>query len=430
MNSREVRVWLAVLHVREDGRDGYFQIDRPMDSLTVAKQLRGYLRGEAGMDHPTFAECCERHLQITAGEFDRLAGVHMEHPEKVAGAFELDFDKQEFSTAHPTHGWQTYSMRDVSTAAYHAFRPDSMDWPKRARRFTEKLAGSEIASAGHLSARQVTFADEISEIEGRLNFYIDTGFDVDAVFGTHVCTGENDDCLNVYAEYDMAAGRVCGELEVDLHRADGREESVPYTFNAAEKAVLLRKMEAYCLEQTGMTLKDYSAQLMAEDLEPDQQQEPKEVRHVSVFRVTQDGRTDHLLTEGGGAMDTLHTALRLRAYLADKTDSSERFAQTIPAADVITPEVFREYADEVQQDAERVTAALDIDLDRGTFSNVAGADGWQTYTVSDVLAAAWNATIPHWSDWEVRRCVFAEQLEDKLVGQEPTGITPPTEPTM
>ena len=61
---------------------------------------------------------------------------------------------------------------------------------------------------------------------------------------------------------------------------------------------------------------------------------------------------------------------------------------------------------------------------------MAGADGWQTYTVSDVLAAAWNATVPHWSDWEARRCVFAEQLEDKLIDQEPTGIAPSAGPTM
>ena len=423
MNSREVRVWLAVLHVREDGRDGYFQIDRPMDSLTVAKQLRGYLRGEAGMDHPTFAECCERHLQITAGEFDRLAGVHMEHPEKVAGAFELDFDKQEFSTAHPTHGWQTYSMRDVSTAAYHAFRPDSMDWPKRARRFTEKLAGSEIASAGHLSARQVTFADEISEIEGRLNFYIDTGFDVDAVFGTHVCTGENDDCLNVYAEYDMAAGRVCGELEVDLHRADGREEAVPSTLNAVEKAMLLRKMEAYCLEQTGMTLKDYSAQRLTENQEPVR-------RLLSVFRVTQDGQTDHLLAEGGAAMDALHTAMRLRDYLLRKGNSSERFAQAIPAADHIAPEVFQEYADELKENPGRIVSALDIDLDRGEFSTLDVVDGWEAYTIRDVCTAAWQASQRDGLGWDKRLDIFAAHLETRMLRCEGHGIEPPSGPAM
>ena len=97
---------------------------------------------------------------------------------------------------------------------------------------------------------------------------METGFDVDAVFGTHVCTGENDDTLNVYANYDMAAGQVCDELEVDLHWADGREESVEYRLNAVEKATLLRKMDAYCQEQTGQTLADYSAQRMAEDMTP------------------------------------------------------------------------------------------------------------------------------------------------------------------
>lgn len=390
--------------------------------MTVAKQLRGYLRGEAGMDRPSFAECCERHLQITVREFDRLTGVHMEHPEKATGAFELDFDKQEFSTAHPAEGWRTYPMKDISTAAYHAFRPDSMDWSKRTRRFTEKLAGSEIASAGHLSARQVTLADKISEIEGRLNFYIDTGFDVDAVFGTQVCTGENDDSLNVYADYDMAAGQVFGELEVDLHRADGREEAVPYTLNAVEKAMLLRKMEAYCLKQTGMTLKDYSAQRLAEDQEP--------VRcPLSVFRVTQDGRTDHLLAEGDAAMDMLHSAQRLRAYLIQKSNT-RGFAQTLPATDYIAPEVFQDYAGELRQNAGRVTAVLDVDLDRGTLSTLAGAEGWQTYTINDVCLAAWQATLPNHVDWEDRRCIFAECLQDKLVEQEASDMVPPSGPVM
>lgn len=413
---------LAVLHVREDGRDAHFQFDQPLNILTAAKYLRNYLRGEAGMDCPSFAECCERHLRITAGEFDRLAGVHMERPEKVTGAYELDFDKQEFSAAHPVEGWQTYPMKDVSAAAYHAFRSDSIGWPERTRRFTDKLAGKEIASAGHLSARQVTFADEISEMEGKLNFYIDTGFDVDAVFGTQVCTGENDDCLNVYADYDMAAGQVCGELEVDLHRADGREEAVPYTLNAVEKAMLLRMMEAYCLEQTGMTLKEYSAQLMAEDLDT--------VRPLSVFRLTQDGRTDHLLAEGDAAMDALHTALRLRTYLIEKGDGSQRFAETLPAVDHIAPEVFRDYADELRQGIGQVTAALDVDLDRGTFSALAGAEGWQTYTINDVCLAAWQATLLDQAEWEERRSVFAEHLQDKLAEQETPGMIQPSGPVM
>lgn len=98
----------------------------------------------------------------------------------------------------------------------------------------------------------------------RLNFYVETSFDVDAVFGTHVCTAKNDDSLNVYADYDMASGQVCDMLEVDLHRADGRVESLEYCLNSVEKGTLLRKMDAYCRQQTGQSLKDYSTQRLAE----------------------------------------------------------------------------------------------------------------------------------------------------------------------
>ena len=144
----------------------------------------------------------------------------------------------------------------------------SGDAQRRQFRLMEKLADREIPSAGHLSAESIVFSDEISEINGLLNFYMETSFDVDKVFGTHVCTEENDDTLNVYANYDCVSGQVCEELEVDLHRADGREESLSYTLNAAEKEVLLRKMDAYCQEQTGQTLAGYSAGLMTEDLAP------------------------------------------------------------------------------------------------------------------------------------------------------------------
>ena len=77
-----------------------------------------------------------------------------------------------------------------------------------------------------------------------------------------------------------------------------------------------------------------------------QREAAEAARRFSVFRVTQDGRTDHLLTEGAGSMDALHAAMRLRTYLLRKGNSSERFAETIPAADYIAPEVFQEYADD------------------------------------------------------------------------------------
>lgn len=256
----------AAFHVREQDREEYFRLESSMDFLDAAHELRLYLRKEH--DAPSFAEGFRSRQQITAEEFDQLTATHLENPRRVTGVFDLDFDKQEFSTVDLKEGWRTFGMKDVSTAVYHAYRENGRSRHYRQAVLEEKLVGKELASAGHLCARQIMFSEEISEMDGRLNFYMDAGFDADAMFGTNVCTGENDDCLNVYAEYDMASGQVCDELEVDLHRADGGEESVPYHLNAAEKAVLLRKMDTYCQEQTGMTLKDYSAQLMAEDMAP------------------------------------------------------------------------------------------------------------------------------------------------------------------
>ena len=81
-----------------------------------------------------------------------------------------------------------------------------------------------------------------------------TEFDVDAAFGTFVCTDKNDDWLNIYANYDIAEDRPCDTLELNLCKADGTEENWSYRLNAAEREVLLRKMEEYCQQQTGMSL--------------------------------------------------------------------------------------------------------------------------------------------------------------------------------
>ena len=82
---------------------------------------------------------------------------------------------------------------------------------------------------------------------------------------------KNDDWLNIYANYDIAEDRPCDTLELTLCKGDGSEESWSYQLNAAEQDVLLRKMEEYCQQQTGMSLHDYAQQFREE---PEQQQGP------------------------------------------------------------------------------------------------------------------------------------------------------------
>ncbi len=201
---------------------------------------------------------------ITAEEYDELIALRMENTGKVTGVFDISFDKQEFSAVNIMDGWQSWSIRDMSTATYHATRPQFASNDEKWRKLLEHLGGKELTSAGHLSAQNFSFSDEVMMENGKLNFYVQADFDVDAAFGTFVCTDENDDWLNIYANYDLERGTVCDTLELNLCKADGSEKNWHYPLNAAEKEVLLRKMEEYCQQQDGMSLHDYSQQFREE----------------------------------------------------------------------------------------------------------------------------------------------------------------------
>lgn len=259
---------LTAFHVIETGDSCYFATQGETDVLAVSQQLRDYVRREKHTASSSLCELFSNRTDISADRFDELVGIRMENTGKVAQCYEIDLDKSEFSAVHIMDGWKTFAVDDISTAAYHADLNRSENRDSRFQKLLDFIEGKEITSAGHLSSRNICFSEEITEMDERLNFYIDTIFDVDAAFGTYVCTTENDDWLNVYANYDMAADTVCDTLDIKLHRGDGDEEELSYTLNAAEKDVLLRKMDDYCRAQTGMTLSEYSAYRMSEDNVP------------------------------------------------------------------------------------------------------------------------------------------------------------------
>ncbi len=262
----------SAFRVTENGVTEHFRMDRSVGLLETARYVRTTLRQEPG-PHP-FREMFRRPESITAEEFDTMAAARLAQSCKVAATFDIDFDRMEFSTVHPFTGWATYKLNDVSTAVWHAERCGSYEWAVRQARLVEKLAGREICSAGHLSTEELSPAEEICEMDGhRLNFYLETGFDVGKVFGTRAV--KRAEQMNLYANYDMGSGQVCDELELVLIHANGKEEALAYPLNAVEKAVLLRKMEVYCEQQTGLSLKDYSAQRLAESEGAEQNYGPK-----------------------------------------------------------------------------------------------------------------------------------------------------------
>ena len=254
----------AAYHVVENGQEWYFKTTPGEELLDACKKLRSYITTDESAAPDLFIKMFAGGQPITAEEYDALTVLRMQNTGKNRGVFDLDFDKREFSAVHIMDGWRTWAMRDVSAAVYHATRSQFASSDDKWRKLLDHLSGKEITSAGHLSARNFSFGDEIIESNGKLNFYVQTEFDVDAAFGTFVLTDENDDWLNVYANYDIAEDRPCDTLELTLCKGDGSEESWSYPLNAAEQDVLLRKMDAFCMEQTGMSLREYAQQLHEE----------------------------------------------------------------------------------------------------------------------------------------------------------------------
>ena len=251
----------AAYHVTECGQEWYFKTSPGEELLAVGKKLRGYVTKGSGVAPDKFIGMFFDGQPITAKEFDALTALRMENTGKVRGVFDVNFDKREFSAVHIMNGWQTWAMRDVSVASYHATRSYFASADEQWRKLLNHLNGKEITSAGHLSARNFSFGEEIIESDGKLNFYLQADFDVDAAFGTFVCTDQNDDWLNIYANYDIEKDRLCDTLELNLCKGDGTEENWSYHLNAAEQEVLARKMEDYCQQQTGMSLHEYAQQL-------------------------------------------------------------------------------------------------------------------------------------------------------------------------
>lgn len=110
----------SIFHVRENGRDDYFQNEPATYAANAAYYVRQYLRREPGWQTDSFAEGYTHRESISTDEFDRLLERHLNEPAKIVSVFDLDFDKREFSVAVPEEGWRTYAMKDVSAAAYLA----------------------------------------------------------------------------------------------------------------------------------------------------------------------------------------------------------------------------------------------------------------------------------------------------------------------
>ena len=263
MAREEAARTYSAYRVVEGGEEHYFCVTPGEELLDAAQTLRRYCT-DTEYSIGKFISLYSQAQPITPEEYQQLIHLRMENTGEVTGVFDLDFDKREFSAVHIMDGWTTWAMRDVIPSIHQATSPHFITAEEQLHKLLELLEGKELTSAGHLTAQNFSFSDEIMMENGKLNFYVQTEFDVDAAFGTFVCTDENDDWLNIYANYDLERDAVCDTLELNLCKGDGTEENWSYHLNAAEQEVLARKMEEFCQQQNGMSLHDFARQLQEE----------------------------------------------------------------------------------------------------------------------------------------------------------------------
>lgn len=160
LQEMEAAKVFSAFHLREKGKELYFQVERSVEFLDAARALRRYLRREPGAEVDSFTNLFRGWEPITAERFGQLVGLRMENTGKVAGAFDLDFDQKEFSALHIMDGWKTWSMDDVSAAAYHAFRKVRLSPEQRLEHLLYRLDGREITWQASEGPEDLSAADQ------------------------------------------------------------------------------------------------------------------------------------------------------------------------------------------------------------------------------------------------------------------------------
>ena len=234
--EQEANRRFSVFHVTECGEEKYFQVEGSLEFLQTASKLRAYIRKAPEAPPMKFTGLFSHGQQITQEQFRTFASERMENTGRVTGAFDIDLDKGLIDALNIMDGWQCFRIKDVSTAAYFASKRSDASMDERWRVFLDHLSGKQLTQAEPpyltgsrtLQAGDISFANEIVQNENLLEFYMEVSFDADKVFGTNVCTTENDDWLNIYANYDMDEQAVCDTLDVYLVLANGDEQAFKY----------------------------------------------------------------------------------------------------------------------------------------------------------------------------------------------------------
>lgn len=263
---------LAVFHLKEHQTDTWFSLSAPMESFFAATALREYQLRQQDQPGGSFSGFFREARTMSRNDYEWYTANWLGRGDIVTQVYDLDLDSGEFSVLHQG-GWKNYPIDIVCDAAYQSSNLTQLSPIPEQQRFLDRIAGQEIrrddleiyiCGDRRLDPGEISFSDEVLEENGKLNFYMDVYFSPDAVLGTFVCTDENDDIVNVYANYDLERGEVCDDLEITLWHGDCDCLEMKYRLSPEEKGLLLPKMEKHCQDNTGMTLGEWRDQYLSE----------------------------------------------------------------------------------------------------------------------------------------------------------------------
>ena len=116
--NAEASARYAGLHITENGQEHYLSTKSGQEFLDMAILMRRYVRGTFGDKEKGFARCIYGAEEISPQRFEQLAAWRLENFGKVTGLVEIDFDKGLLSALNIMDGWQSFRLKDVSSAAY------------------------------------------------------------------------------------------------------------------------------------------------------------------------------------------------------------------------------------------------------------------------------------------------------------------------
>lgn len=123
----------------------------------------------------------------------------------------------------------------------------------------------EYRVASQLPLDDIAYSSEIEERDGKLNFMLDAGYDMDAAFRLDVMDLETDDIAWASVDYDIRSEQVEPRVSIEVHRGDGTLDELDRWLTDADRECLLERMKDYCISTKGMPLDEYARQIRMEE---------------------------------------------------------------------------------------------------------------------------------------------------------------------